>query len=443
MQRKFYALPLLFTILITFTACGGGTTEYDKKHYSGKIKGSEVGHFIDSAVEGLEYTRQTGTTSLTNRNGTFYYKLGETVNFKIGNLDLGTTFGLSTTTPKDIVSFDERELNTSIYAPAVNNRVRMLMSLDEDDNPNNGIFISETIREDARFWSTPDYDLNSSEFDNSFAAATNKTITVPKDVAEQHFAASLRCSYSGAYRGYQILPNGAEGPLVGVMIQAYDKNISKSTSPIIALSDGQDLNNNGVHDQFLYALGNHNMDTGSYKFDTTYQFDKDAGRIIGSPLQNVTGDGISLGYNKVEGAFRQGGNAGAYVTFRVGEGNNTAYRYTGYGLDNNTTNDDNVSIDPILGLFSFDVDINGHIYGLIHDARTNLEPELNGNVDFVTGITEIHLTLNGNNYLLTGIIPVNTNTLSNTVHLRWQDSNGKKLGYIDGVGCQLRSQSLN
>lgn len=432
MKTSYYTFLILAGVLFSFSACGGGTTEYEKEHYTGNPPKENRGKFIDSGVEGLQYKRPSGIDSLTKTGGSFYYRLGETINFHIGNLNLGTAFGLDTTTPQSIVAFSNQELNTSIYAPEVNNRVRTLMSLDEDNNPNNGIQISESTRNDAQIWTTPDFALDETDFNNDFFAATGRNITINKSQAESHFAASLRCSYSGAYRGYQLLPDGSEGPLVGVMIQAYDKNISKTTSPIVALSDGQDIDGDGIFDEFLYALGDHDMDTGSYTFNETFQFDKDAGRIIGSPLQNVTGDGESLGYNKVIGTFRQGGQAGSYVTFRVGEGKNSAYRYTGFGYQNPTAEDS--LADPILGLFSFDIDTKGVIYGLIHDAQTNLEPELNGSIDFSTGVTQINLNLNGNDYILSGTIDVNTAT----VHLQWSDSDSNKLGFIDGLGCQLQ-----
>lgn len=433
MKTSYYTSLILAGTLLSLLGCGGGTTKYEKKHYSGNPPKENRGKFIDSGVEGLEYKRPSGIDSLTKAGGSFYYSLGETINFHIGNLNLGTAFGLQTTTPQSIVAFSNLELNTSIYAPEVNNRVRTLMSLDEDHNPKNGIQISKTIRYEAKAWETPDFSLNETDFNSDYFTATGRSITVTKSEAQAHFAASLRCSYSGAYRGYQLLPDGSEGPLVGVMIQAYDKNSSKTTSPIVALSDGQDIDGDGTFDEFLYALGDHDMDTGSYTFNQTFQFDKDAGRIIGSPLQNVTGDGESLGYNKVIGTFRQGDQAGSYVTFRVGEGKNSAYRYTGFGYQNPTTNPDSLG-DPILGLFSFDIDTKGVIYGLIHDAQTNLEPELNGTIDFTTGATQINLNLNGNDYILSGIIDVNTAT----VHLTWSDSNGNKLGFIDGLGCQLQ-----
>ncbi|HFU74192.1 MAG TPA: hypothetical protein ENK65_01415, partial [Helicobacteraceae bacterium] len=264
MTLRFYNAILFSGVLLSLAGCGGGTTEYEKSHYTGNPPKESVGKFIDSGVKGLQYKRPSGIDSLTKAGGAFYYRIGETINFHIGNLDLGTAFALETTTPQSIVSFSNLDLNTSIYAPEVNNRVRTLMSLDADNNPTNGITITQSTRDAAQIWTTPDFSLDESDFNDAFFAATQRSITVTKTQAETHFAASLRCSYSGAYRGYQLLEDGSEGPLVGVMIQAYDKNSSKTTSPIVALSDGQDIDGDGVFDEFLYALGDHDMDTGSY-----------------------------------------------------------------------------------------------------------------------------------------------------------------------------------
>ena len=127
-----------------------------------------VGIFVDSGVQGLEYTKINGHKYITGNGGTFYYLTGEPILFHIGKLEIGTTIGLATATPKDIVtykninkedvSFDD--LDTSIHAAEVNNRVRLLMSLDSDQNPDNGIEINQTIRDKSKEWSTPDYALS-------------------------------------------------------------------------------------------------------------------------------------------------------------------------------------------------------------------------------------------------------------------------------------------
>ena len=418
----------LLSLFIFLTGCGSEVQDLSLD--TTPITGSpDTGIFVNS-VEGLEYTRTLAPVVQTTNNASAYsYRAGELINFHIGNLQIGEAIGLSIITPKDIVSYKNLDLNTSIYSSEVNNRVRLLMALDSDGIYSNGIQISQSRREEAQNWSSPDYALNEADFINSVTAATagDVTLSVTKEEAEIHFAEALRCVYSGAYKGSWIMPSGAKEGFVGVMIQ--------SSGHIVALGDGQDVNNDGDFSDVIYSTGDHNMDTGSYDFNATYHFDADQGRIVSSNLTNIEGKGTSLGYNKVSGSFIQDGNNGAYTASRVGEGSDTSYRYTGFGYLNQSTNSDDTSSDPILGLFTFDISADGNITGLIHDARTNEEPTLTGTVNFTTG--DINMDLNsGEGHTVSGNIDFVNNSAK--VYLQWYDANLSKLGYIDGVGCQLQ-----
>jgi hypothetical protein len=421
--------------LLFLTACGENTNteSYATKYYP--TYEAQSGKFIDSGVEGITYVKTAGGDSLTKAGGSFEYHYGDTVTFKIGNLVIGETIALSVVTPKDIVSYKNLELNTSINAPEVNNRVRLLISLDSDNNPANGIEINATTRAQGINWATPNYDLNESAFSAEIYSATNGEVSSLKTMAEAtaHFESSLRCVYSGAYSGRWILPNGARSGFVGVMIQ--------SNGTIVTLGDGQDLNNDGIYEEFLFARGQHYMDNGYYDFNETGAFNETLGSIVPSS-KIVQGDGESQGYNFVKGSFEQKNpdtnvtQTGSYEATRVGSGSNVSYRYTGYGFAN-ASGAENPSSDPILGLFTFDISRDGKIVGLIHDARTNEEPPLIGNMNFDTSIVDMNLTYpNGDLYRVTGAL-----SFDGSVNLDWYDISSNKLGYIDGVGCQLQTHN--
>lgn len=414
------------------TGCGDNLDDdsYATKYYPSYPE--STGRFVDSGVTGIEYITLT-STHLTQNGGSFTYRYGDTITFKIGGLNIGETIALSVVTPKDIVSFKNRELNTSINAPEVNNRVRTLISLDNNANPADGIEINATTRANSQNWTTPNYDLNESAFTAELNTSTLGYITsiATKDEATAHFESSLRCVYSGAYSGKWILPNGNKDGFVGVMIQ--------SNGTIITLGDGQDLNGDGNYDEFLFARGEHYMDTGYYDFNETGSFDEAIGSIVESN-KTVSGDGYSENYNRVAGSFTQinpdtnESQTGSYEASRVGSGTNTSSRYTGYGYAN-STNNENPKTDPILGLFTFDINRDGTIIGLIHDARTNEQPPLIGAVDFSTGSVDMNLTYsNGSSYIVKGTL-----AFDSTVNLDWFDVNNTKLGYIAGVGCQLQT----
>ena len=128
---------ILLMCTLALAACGGG---------GGGGGGSppatetvSTGVFIDSAVEGLHY--QTATQSGTTNNlGEYDYLPGETVTFSIGGIVLGSTLAAPIVTPLSLVAGA-----TSVTDPQVTNIVRLLLSLDSDGNPANGITITGDV----------------------------------------------------------------------------------------------------------------------------------------------------------------------------------------------------------------------------------------------------------------------------------------------------------
>jgi para-nitrobenzyl esterase len=95
------------------------------------------GVFMDGPVGGLNYATPT-LKSVTKADGVFEYRAGETVTFSIGALTLGSTAGKPVVTPLDIVpdarsASDQRVVNICV----------VLLTLDQDGNPANGILITE------------------------------------------------------------------------------------------------------------------------------------------------------------------------------------------------------------------------------------------------------------------------------------------------------------
>jgi hypothetical protein len=104
--------------------------------------GPEVreGVFVDSPVAGLGYETpiRSGTT---DENGRFFYEDGEIVHFFLGGLRLGEAPGRPRLSPLDLVDGAE-----GVEEPAVTNMSRLLLSLDADCDPNNGIDIPAAVR---------------------------------------------------------------------------------------------------------------------------------------------------------------------------------------------------------------------------------------------------------------------------------------------------------
>lgn len=98
---------------------------------------------VDSLVQGVAYTTSSGLSGVTGVNGTFNYKAGDTVTFKVGNATLGTSVAVPAdgiVTLQDIVGV----ARTNTTDSRVVNLAQFLQSLDNDTDPTNGIIIDPT-----------------------------------------------------------------------------------------------------------------------------------------------------------------------------------------------------------------------------------------------------------------------------------------------------------
>ena len=118
---------------LLISACGGGGSDGADP---GTAPKASIGIFEDSPVAGLFY--ETATRSgFTNSSGEYEYLPTETITFSIGGIVLGSATGSEVITPLTLVAGA-----TDATHPEVTNIVRLLMTLDNDGNPDNGISIS-------------------------------------------------------------------------------------------------------------------------------------------------------------------------------------------------------------------------------------------------------------------------------------------------------------
>lgn len=133
-------LPLLIGSNCAFFFSSGGSS--DDEDREGLVVVASTGNFVDAPVEGVNYI--SGSISgITGRDGEFQYEPGNTIQFFIGDINLGRAVqGKSLITPVDLV--EEGSTDTA----AVINIARLLQSL--DSNPDeNVITIPEGVREAA------------------------------------------------------------------------------------------------------------------------------------------------------------------------------------------------------------------------------------------------------------------------------------------------------
>ena len=133
-----------FTQLIT-----NPSTEDNKTNKTKKDVEILKGQLIDSAIDGAKYETNSGITGYTDEKGTFTYKeTDKTITFKVGSLVIAKDFNLtkinsdSKILPADIVGVDRNNTKNEKLVKLL----RVLQSLDNDNNASNGILIDDDTK---------------------------------------------------------------------------------------------------------------------------------------------------------------------------------------------------------------------------------------------------------------------------------------------------------
>lgn len=193
MAIKSFALAASVIIL---SACSGGgdsgSTQTVTPPVTPTTPTSLTGVFIDSLVAGIQY--QTPTFSgTTNSAGEYDYLPGETVTFSVGGIVFGSSPAGPVVTPLSLVPGA-----TDASDPVVNNIVRLLLTLDDDGNFDNGITITAATTA-AAAGLTVDFtatDLSADAGVNTLLAALSGTpALVGATVAQTHFEETLASSW--------------------------------------------------------------------------------------------------------------------------------------------------------------------------------------------------------------------------------------------------------
>lgn len=171
--------------------------------------GLKTGFFMDSAVNGAHYKTSSGIEGTTDGRGKFTYNEGDSVEFSLGKIVLGeaepSTDGLIT--PKNLVTADETpstdEENTIILL------LQTLQSLDSDNNPENGITISqdvieklESLSEEITFEEIDEQTLITidNEHDLGLDSDYDGHLDVEEDDAKTHFEHTMQSWEDGEYK---------------------------------------------------------------------------------------------------------------------------------------------------------------------------------------------------------------------------------------------------
>ncbi len=371
--------------------CGGGGGG------NGSTSGTTaIGYFKDSSTQGLRYV--SGSRSgVTGADGSFTYEVGQPVSFYLGtgnNLPLGTSSSKSVITPLDLVS------GGSTLLLSVQNRVRLLMMLDADNNPDNGITISSSVQAAASMWPTLNFNQSDTSFDTAVAPILTSVNTADSRVAvlpsaataRTHVNATLRCTRSGGFRGTY---GGSDRGPISLMVDAETGYVLGYFSS--AFTPGSPPNTISA--------------AATVSFDQTGSFS-----IPGSATSNSTSfSGTFSSPDAISGAWNLAANNGTFSLDRIGGLPNASHRFTGIASGSGSV------------IFTFDVSISGGVTGVVYDATNNSQATLSGTV---SGTTLTGQATDGT--IINGALNTSNGTLTGT----WNKPPSYS-GTFTGSGCKL------
>ena len=130
-------LSLALVLSMGLSGCGGGGSSDNNGGSS-----TETGTFVDAPVQGLSYSTAT-QSGKTDVNGTYKFKKGETVTFKIGELVLGKALAKPIVTPLTLAG----DTNVSNPSQKAVNIARILQSLDDNTSDTSKIVIPVSLKD--------------------------------------------------------------------------------------------------------------------------------------------------------------------------------------------------------------------------------------------------------------------------------------------------------
>jgi hypothetical protein len=244
-------------------------------------------------------------SGVTGADGKFQYVAGSPVTFKVGAVTIGSFTGQSFISP---LLFPTS--STSSVVDQIENRLRFLQMLDLDGNPDNGIEISEATRARADEWAQVDFTMAGTGLATALdtiradaASADGGAHAIPAAAAaSDHFVRTVRCTYSGLYRGTY---SGAD----------------RGVFAIVTYAGGR-----------MRGLGYSTEDEEGFLLEKTsdllLSFTPDFQAGTGSNGATFSGEYVSP--SEIRGTWANGSDTGTFVGARSGGGDSAIYRISGF-----------------------------------------------------------------------------------------------------------------
>lgn len=368
-------------------ACSGGSGSSDTSSPT-----AATGVFKDSNVSGLQYTTSSGQSGVTDASGHYSYMTGDTVTFSVGGVNLGSTTASGVVTPVDLVA------GGSSASTSVLNIVRFLMMLDSNGNPDDGIAISAEVQAVAGSWavlefSNQDFDTNVAPLITECQTADGGTHQLPNAViAQNHLEASLRCAYSGAFRGTF---SGSDSGTFGVIVDCQTGEVR------------------GAAYSTYYDTTTEGYGTGIIDYDQTMAF------ITGFVDAGATFQGQLTTPNSMSGTWQDAYDSdhGNFSGTRIGGAAEASYRYTGVAYNDDST------VGAVLAMDVSGGTITGVGYGIENNEQFTISGTLSDST--LTATTSNGVQISG------------TMNTDDSFYGTWYNPEDGDSGTFDGCGCQL------
>jgi hypothetical protein len=384
-KRMIQMVALLITAMLF--ACSGGSGSSDTSSPT-----AATGVFKDSNVSGLQYTTSSGQSGVTDASGHYSYMTGDTVTFSVGGVTLGSTTASGVVTPVDLVA------GGSSSSTGVLNIVRFLMMLDGNGNPDDGIAISTEVQTAAGAWAdldftNPDFDTNAASLITECQTADGGAHLLPDaTTAQNHLEGSLRCAYSGAFRGTF---SGSDSGTFGVIVDCQTGEV-RGAAYSTAYDSMTECDGAGIID-YNQAMA----------FITGFV---DAGAIFQGWLTTP---------NAMSGTWQDTHDSdhGNFSGSRIGGAAEASYRYTGLAYNSDYSTGAVMAMDV-----SGDV-ITGIGYGIEDNEQFTISGSLSGSAITATTSNGVQITgtMNGDD----------------SFYGTWYNPADGDFGTFDGCGCQL------
>jgi hypothetical protein len=388
--RRYMILVAALLTTAMFFACGGGSSGGDES--PGTTPTAATGIFKDSNVGGLQYTTSSGQSGTTDAFGHYNYMTGDTVTFSVGGVALGSAVASGVVTPVDLV------VGGSSSSTQVLNIVRVLMMIDANGDPDDGITISAAVQAAAVSWTPLDFsdlgfDTHVTPLITECQTADGGAHLLPDAVtAQNHLEASMRCAYSGAFRGTF---SGSDNGTFGVIVDPQTGEVRG-----VAYSN--------TYDSTTEAYG-----SGIVDYDQTMAF------ITGFVDTGATFHGQLTTPDTMSGTWQDTGTSdhGSFSGNRIGGAAESAYRYTGVAY-----NDDS-SAGAVLAMDISGNTLTGIGYGVEDNDQFSISGTLSGSTIDATASNGVQIsgTLNSDD----------------TFYGTWYNPADGDSGTFDGCGCPL------